>query len=232
MKASKRGGSGSSAFRPCFRQQLPSERLTVTGAQLIQQHVSNCYPSSSFNTPPLHLTTIPPRLSFFVADKENKRRHVHRECGSVRLFLCRSLFFSPSHQWANECGHEDKTWKYFYFVFLFSGCRWQRGEMEIGKRWLQWKSRTLGGEGWGGVCLCVCVWDGWGWVWGSLQDGETCLGMGMTASEGKTWLFVVVLWCSVYVSFVYVCVGVKMPSTEAKALSRVKCSEIETRERL
>lgn len=64
---------------------------------------------------------------------------------------------------------------------------------------------------------------------GVIARGGTCLGLRMTASESKTCLFICLLWCCLYVNIVYVSVGVKMPPTESKTLSRVKSIEIETR---
>lgn len=167
MKASKSVGSGSSALHPCFRQQLSSERLAVPGTQLIQQPASNCYPSSSFNTPHPPLTT---RLSFFVADKENKRRHVRRECGSVRLFLCvsLSLFFSPSHQWVKmgmNIRHGNISILYSCFwLWVTKGGKWRAAK---------------------GGCN----------EFGVIARGWTCIGLRMTASESKTCQYVFGVLC-------------------------------------
>lgn len=147
MKASKHRGSGGSASSSCFRQQLPSERLTVSGAQLIQQHASNCYSSSSFNTPPLNPASTHPACLFLSLTRKT-RGGTSTGSEDQRLFLCHSLaFFSPPTRERVNVDMKIRVGKYFYFVFLMSGFERQRGETGSSKRWMQWRGHAQGDAG-------------------------------------------------------------------------------------
>lgn len=194
MKASKRGGSGGSASCPCFRQQLLSQRLTVTGAKLIQHHTSNCYPSSSFKTPPLPLLLSPasPACLYFLLTRKTGGGTSTGSADQCFSFCLKFLFFLyPTRYWMDvdiKLGHGNICVLYcFLDVMRKKGEGPERQKVDAMKkmytrytRWCRIKR----------VHVVLSVRS-----MGVTAKGGTCLGWRMTASETKTSMLVCLLWC-------------------------------------
>lgn len=91
MKASKHRGSSVTRWLSPLFPFSDSDHCQRNSQRLVLGLSSNTYLSVTHHPPSTVLLSL--SLPLFCCWQGNKRRHVHRECGSVCLSLCLSVFF-------------------------------------------------------------------------------------------------------------------------------------------